>query len=103
MLTQRESVHTSQGLASPTRHSSQASSHEGMSGPRDALACPKWAAGVGRASGLFFLLLESMLSNSDIAQHLVFTVSRRSDGQQYLFCPHSRLPSQQANRWLGEN
>lgn len=41
MLTQRGSVHTSQGLALPTKHSSQASSQEGMSGPGDALARPE--------------------------------------------------------------
>lgn len=32
MLTQRESVDTSQGLTFPARHSSQASSQEGTSG-----------------------------------------------------------------------
>lgn len=57
MRTQRESVHTSQGLAFPTRHSSQASSQEGMSGPGDGLVCPEWAARVGRASGFFSAVL----------------------------------------------
>lgn len=38
MLTQRESVHTSQGLDVPTSGSSQAPSQKGTSGPRDARA-----------------------------------------------------------------
>lgn len=57
MFTHRASVHTPQGPALPTRLGSQASSQEGMSGPGDALACPEWAAGVGRESTSFSLVL----------------------------------------------
>lgn len=57
MSTHRASVHTSQGPALPTRLGSQASSQEGMSGLGDTQACPEWAAGVGRASVFFSLVL----------------------------------------------
>lgn len=49
MLAQRESVDTSQGLAFPTRSSSQDSSQEGTPGPGD--ACRLSSPEVRRASG----------------------------------------------------
>lgn len=58
MLTQRESVHTSQGLDVPPSSSSQAPSQKGTSGPRDARASRAGPVGLspmgtemGRAAG----------------------------------------------------
>lgn len=46
VLTQRESVHTSQGLDVPPSSSSQAPSQKGTSGPRDAWASPAGPVGL---------------------------------------------------------